>query len=218
VCCAIAPPTSAWAQAEPAPPGYVPPGKHKPEEPTPSPLKWHVAVDARLAVPMATTTTGLPPVGWGAGVALSRALVEFGRMRFGVGADFAYQRVQHDKQTTIPFGPTQQFLSHMTFAGLLVLDGILGRVRPWLAAGAGLSVAQYRDPPADAMKMDVNANAVVPLVQLGLGLGVELRHNVDLGVGGQFDLTFSSLSVGAPPQQPFQPGLFSVRLDLGFRF
>jgi hypothetical protein len=211
-------PALARAQAEPAPPGYVPPGKHEPEPPPPSPLKWHVAVDARLAVPLAGGPTGLPPVGWGAGVALSRALVDFGRLRLGVGADFAYQRVQHDKETSIPFGPTQQFLSHMTFAALFVVDGILGRLRPWLAAGAGLSVAQYRDPPTDVSQMDVSTSAVLPLVQLGLGLGIELYRNIDLGFGGQFDFTFSSLSVGSPPRQPFQPGLFSARLDLGFRF
>lgn len=196
----------------------MPPGKSEPEPPPPSPLKWHVAVDARLAVPMGTAPTGLPPVGWGAGVSLARALVELGRLRLGVGADFAYQRVQRDKTSSIPFGPTQQFLSHMTFAALFVVDAILGRLRPWLAAGAGLSVAQYRDPPTDVSQTDVNANTVLPLLQLALGLGVELTHNVDLGLGGQVDLTFSSLSFGSPPRQPFQPGMFSLRLDLGFRF
>ena len=203
-------PALAWAQAEPAPPGYVPPGHHEPEEPPPSPLKWHVSANARLAVPLGTVPAELASVGYGGGIQLTRALVDFGRMRFGVGADFAYQRIPHS---------TDDFLSDMTFAALLVLDGIFGRVRPWLTAGAGLAVDEYRKP-ADPMTMAVaiDANAVVPLVQLALGLDVEISHNVDIGVGAGLDLTFSSLSVGSPPIQAFQPGLFSVRLGVGFRF
>ena len=87
------------------------------------------------------------------------------------------------------------------------------------AAGAGLSVAEYRKPAdREMMPIAIDANAVVPLVQLALGLDVEVARNVDIGIGAGLDLTFSSLTVGAPPVQAFQPGLFSVRLGLGFRF
>ncbi len=202
-------PALAWAQAEPAPPEYVPPGQHEPEAPPPSPLKWHLAANARLVVPLGATPPDLAPVGWGGGVQLTRALVDLGRMRFGVGADFAYERVQHS---------SDEFLSHMTFAALAVLDGIFGRVRPWLTAGVGLSVAEYRKPATEVMPTAINVDTVVPLVQLALGLDVELARNVDIGVGGALDLTFSSLTVGAPPVEAFQPGLFSVRLGIGFRF
>ena len=204
-------PAIAWAQAEPAPPEYVPPGHHEPEPPPPSPLRWHISANARLAVPLGTTPPNLAPVGYGGGIQMTRALVDFGRMRFGVGADFAYQRIPRS---------TDEFLSDMTFAALLVLDGIFGRVRPWLTAGAGLAVDEYRKPadPPMAMPMANDANPVVPLVQLALGLDVEITHNVDLGVGGGLDLTFSSLTVGAPPVQAFEPGLFSLRLGVGFRF
>lgn len=211
-------PAAARAQAEPAPPGYVPPG-HEPEPPPPSPLMWHIAVDAQLAVPLGNKPSSLPPVGWGAGVQLTRALVPFGRGRFGLGADFAYERVQHDKETQIPFGPTTQLLSHMTFAALLVLDGIFDRWRPWVTAGAGISVAQYRDPATDPMMpMGVDTSAVVPLVQLAAGLGFEVWRGIDLGLAAQADLTFSSETVGTPPLTVFAPGMFAARLDVGFRF
>jgi hypothetical protein len=210
-------PARAWAQAEPAPPEYVPPGK-EPEPPPPSPLKWHLAVDARLAVPLGTRPPGLISVGWGAGVALSRALVELGRLRFGLGADFAYQRVQSSHHSNITLGDVEQDLSHMTFAGLLVFDGILGRVRPWLAVGGGFSVAQYNNPATDATQTDVALTTVVPLVQLATGLGVEIKHGVDLGLSGQLDFTFSGQQTGTPPLHVFSPGLFSLRLDVGFRF
>lgn len=202
-------PALARAQAEPAPPEYVPPGQREPEPPPPSPYKWHLAANARLVVPLGATPPNLASVGWGGGVQLTRALVDLGRMRFGVGGDFGYQRIPH---------ASDEYLSHMTFAALAVLDGIFGRVRPWITAGAGLSVAAYRKPATEAMPTAINVDAVVPLVELALGLDVEIARNVDIGVGGALDLTFSSLTVGAPPVQAFQPGLFSARLGIGFRF
>ncbi len=202
-------PAVARAQAEPAPEGYVPPGHTEPEAPPPSPYKWHIAADARLAVPLGKTPPDLAPVGYGGGVQLTRALLDVGRMRLGVGGDFAYQRIPHS---------TDEFLSQMTFAAVLVLDGIFGRLRPWITAGAGLSVAEYRKPATPAMPVLTDVDTVVPLVQLALGLDVMIARNVDIGLGAGFDFTFSSLTVGAPPLQAFQPGLFSVRLGVGFRF
>ena len=202
-------PAVARAQAEPAPESYVPPGHTEPEPPPPSPYKWHIAVDARLAVPLGTTPPDLAPVGYGAGVQVTRALLDVGRMRLGIGGDFAYQRIPHSND---------EFLSHMTFAALLVLDGIFGRLRPWITAGAGLSVAEYQKPATPAMPVSTDVNPVLPLVQVALGLDIMIARNVDIGLGAGFDLTFSSLTVGAPPVHAFQPGLFSGRLGIGFRF
>jgi hypothetical protein len=202
-------PALARAQAEPAPPGYVPPGKREPEPPPPSPLRWHIAANARLAVPLGTTPPNLAPVGYGGGVQVTRALVDVGRMRFGIGGDFAYQRVPH---------ASDEFLAHTTFAALAVLDGIYGRLRPWLAAGVGLSVAQYRKPATVDMPTATDVDTVLPLVEAGLGLDIEVYRGIDIGLAGEFDFTFSSLTVGAPPVHAFQPGLFSTRLGLGFRF
>ena len=202
-------PALAYAQAEPAPPEYVPPGHREPEPPPPSPFKWHLSANARLAVPLGKMPPDLAPVGYGGGVQITRALVEIGRMRFGVGGDFAYQRIPRS---------TDEFLSHMTFAALAVLDGWFGRVRPWIAVGAGLSVAEYRKPATEVMPIAIDVNTVTPLVEGALGLDVMIARNVDIGLGGELDLTFSSLTVGAPPVQAFQPGLFSVRLGIGFRF
>jgi hypothetical protein len=210
-------PARARAQAEPAPPEYVPPGHERPPTP-PSPIKNHIGVDARLPVPLGQPPPDLPQIGWGAGVQLTRALVDIGGgLRVGVGFDFAYQRVQHTRPTNIPFGGTEQFLSQMTFAALVVLDGIYGRWRPWLAAGGGFSVAQYEDPMTD-QQPGTSKDGFLGLVQLALGVSVEMARGFDIGLGGQFDFTFSSYSVGAPPRQPWSPGLFSARLDVGFRF
>jgi hypothetical protein len=210
-------PSLAHAQAEPAPPGYVPPG-HEKLPPPPSPYKWHASVDADLVVPLGTRPGALPPVGWGAGVQLSRALVDVGRLRFGVGASFAYRRVQHDVKTTIPFGDTQQFLSHMTFAGLLMLDGIFGRLHPWFGAGGGVSVAQWADPATTPGMMSTRLQNVVPLVQIALGLDVEVWRRMEVGIAAEMDPTFSSTTVGNPARTAFSPGFFALRVGVGFRF
>ncbi|MCA1664090.1 MAG: hypothetical protein LC659_07470, partial [Myxococcales bacterium] len=96
VTCLLLVPALARAQAEPAPEGYVPPGHEAPAGPPPAAEKNHIAASARLAVPMGGQLPGIAPVGFGAGVQLSRALVDVGRMRFGGGFDFGYLRVGDD--------------------------------------------------------------------------------------------------------------------------
>jgi hypothetical protein len=210
-------PSRALAQAEPAPPEYVPPG-HEKLPPPPSPYRWHIAVEAELVAPLAALPPSLPPVGWGAGLQVSRALVDIGRMRFGLGASFAYHRVQDNIMSKIPFGSVEQYDAHMTFAGLLILDGIFGRLHPWLGAGAGLSVAQYNLPPADVNQSGTSLQQVLPLIQAGLGLDVEVYKRVEITLAGEINATFSSTTVGTPPRTPFAPGFFALRHGVGFRF
>jgi hypothetical protein len=211
------------AQAEPAPPEYRPPNRPgvpqptrvpEPERPEP---KWHISVAPHLAVLLAQGPDDLPLVGYGAGVQLARALVPLGRGRFGLAADFAYDRVSHDKKTG-DFSSGTELVAHATFAGLLVVDGIAGRFRPWVGAGGGFSVAQYEDPRSAANPMGTSNVTVVGLVKLALGFGVRVYEGIDLGLRGDFDLTFSSATGGAPARQLFAPGLFTLGLDIGFRF
>lgn len=210
-------PALAWAQAEPAPPGYVPPGKEAPWEPPHPAEKNHIAVYGGVAVPMGSQLPGVPSVGFGAGVQLSRALVDVGRMRFGVGFDFGYLNAGPITPTST-LSPTPTAVSNWNFALLGVLDGIFGRVRPWLAVGAGIAVGQFRQPAADESMPPLQVTGVLPLVQLSLGLDVEVSKGVEVGVGAEIDLTFSSLVVGSPPARPFDPGMFLGHAGIGFRF
>ena len=68
------------------------------------------------------------------------------------------------------------------------------------------------------MPVVIDVDTVLALVEVALGLDVEIARNVDIGLGAGLDLTFSSQAVGNPPVQAFQPGLFSARLGIGFRF
>lgn len=232
-------PALALAQAEPAPPDYVPPPPDAPAEPgTPAPSppaepawpepngaplpppgepppKWRLAVAPRLGVLLAQGPSGLPQIGYGAGVSAARALVPLGRLRFGVGLDVAYDRFYRDKPA--PDAGTQ-FLSHATFAAVALLDAVAGRFRPFLGVGGGLSVAAYEDPSSRGGVPSVSRVEVLGLVHLTGGLGVRVYESFELGLHGEVNLTFSNFQAGTPPRDVFQPGLFALGLDIGFRF
>jgi hypothetical protein len=220
------------AQAEPAPDDYVPPGHSRPDESEGPPVKpypkpWLLTLDASLPFTLGTVSPTLPPVGWGASLSIARALLNFGRLRLGIGAQFGYQRLQHEKHSEVVFGDLTQSVADTTFAGMLFADGIFGRVRPWFDIGGGFAVAQYFDPGTDGLQQDVRANAVVPLLQIAAGFGIYITRGIELGLAGHFDLTFSDVDRGEPVDAGktptsvhtvFAPGLVSLRLQLGFRF
>jgi hypothetical protein len=218
---ALALPSLVFAQAEPAPPDYVPPSKRgvPPPPPTYTPPrppedanvpKWNASVKPRLVVTLADGPPGLPRVGYGGGVALGRALLPIGRARFGVGAAFAYDRVSRDG----PSGGTQS-LSHASFAFLLQLDAIIGRLRPFFTLGGGFSVGVYEDTTTPAIVSEVG---VAGLVQVGAGLAVRVFEQLELGLRGEVDVTLSPATIADPPISIFQPGHFALSLDIGFRF
>ena len=130
------------------------------------------------------------------------------------GADFAYDRFSHDKKTGM-FSSDTEFVAHATFAALLVVDGIIGRIRPWAAVGGGFSVANYESPAVGA-QMAISRVGVAGLVKLALGFGVRVYEGFELGLRSDFDVTISGENVGG--SDVWQPGLFSVGLDIGFRF
>jgi hypothetical protein len=215
----------AHAQAEPAPEEYVPPSQRGlPNQYSHEPInfhlpddqpKWRIAVAPRLAIRLGDAPDGTPLVGPGGGVQIHRALVALGHtLRFGLGFDFGYDRVFHDTDTG-----TQQ-LAHATFAAVLVFDALVGpgqRVRPFFAAGGGLSVGNYEAPVAVGQKAESLIEAL-GLVHLSLGFAVRTWQSLELGLHAETNLTFSSTSVGMPPVQIFQPGFVEVALDIGFRF
>jgi hypothetical protein len=216
---------AAFGQAEPAPESYRPP--HQPGMPQPEPPsgptreeqakqpKWHIAIAPHLNFLLGQRVPDLPLLGYGGGVQVARALVPFGRARFGVGADFGYDRFQHEVKTSM-FSSGTQFVGHATFAAMAVLDGIIGRVRPWLAVGGGFSVANYENP---ATATNPKGNSIVGaagLVKVGAGVGVVVYEGIELGLRADYDATLSSKAVNGT--NIWQPGFMSLALDLGYRF
>jgi hypothetical protein len=213
----------AAGQAEPAPEDYVPPSRplesqRDPLPPSASLPVWHLSVDGRIAVLLGSDAAGVARVGYGAGVEVSRALLFWGPLRFGVGAAFGYQRFTQDLDQNLFAPPFQRSLSHVTFVARGVLDALLWRVRPFLAFGAGLSVSSFEEPPLKSALVGVDVVSVLPLLQVATGLDFELYRGIELGLHGEFDFTFSSQQVGPRQVDPFAPGLFAGGLDVGFRF
>jgi hypothetical protein len=213
------------AQAEPAPSDYVPPAQRAWPQPQPQPppsrsstergyrARWNLALSPRLVLRLGSGPAGLPVVGWGGGVRLHAALMQLGPLRFGVGAQFAFDKVARDKPTQVLiFTSTTQQLAHATFGAVIVMDAQLSRVRPWLAAGGGFSMASYDDPSVDGMPpKDVHDFSVVGLALISAGVGVRVYESVELGLHTDAQLTFS-------PNPAFAPGLIAVAADVAFRF
>jgi hypothetical protein len=219
---AMALPSTVLAQAEPAPEGYVPPSQRQiPGQPRegdswkldPNQPKWVISVAPRLALVLGPTTMAVPSIGPGGGVSVHRALLRLGSaLRLGVGFDFAYDRVYH--------GDSSEQLAHATFAGVVVLDALVGpadRLRPYLAVGGGVSVGDYEDAMAP-VGTPRSLTEALGLVHLKTGLAVRVIQTFELGAHVEANLTFSGTTAGAPPVQVFQPGFLEVALDFGFRF
>lgn len=225
----LAAPASVWAQAEPAPSSYVPPGKSEPDPttaPAPTPPPWHIAIDFRLVASLDEVSATLPRVGWGGGLNLSRAVFHRGPLRFGLGIDFAYNNIENSKQIVAPeTGNSRHYLSHATIAPQIVMDSISGRLRPFLAVGFGLSVGHYYEAPRDlTMAKIVDDVDVLPMAQLQLGLDVAVWRTLEVGLVASLDLTFSNRTQTSPDDPMgtaysiFSPGIFMLQLQCGFRF
>lgn len=204
----------AHAQAEPAPGDPVPAATLNP------PPKWRVAVHPRLAVRTGDNPAGLPRIGYGAGVQVFRALVDVGPLRFGLAADFAYDRFSQFHSTG-SFGqpPGEQALSHSTFAISAVFDGIFGqtqRWRPWIAAGPALSIGTYEDSQMVATN-SVHDVSALPVLKVQLGLGFRVYQSMELGLHAEYDVVFTGPSGGTPAKPLYEPGWFVAGLDIGFR-
>ncbi|HZS40856.1 MAG TPA: hypothetical protein VFF06_28680 [Polyangia bacterium] len=175
------------------------------------PPKWNLGVGPRLSILLGDSAAGVPQVGYGVTLRLHFSFLKLGPLRLGAGFHFAHDRFSGAGATTV---------AHSTFAVLAVIDGLFGRVRPWLGVGGGFSLADYQglDQPAAPPPMRVDFLSVVPLVTVAAGVAVRLYAGFELGLRADFDLTFSSQAAGVPRRGVFSPGLVGLTLDLGFRF
>jgi hypothetical protein len=166
----------------------------------------------RFVVRIGDGPVGLPRFGVGAGVRAARALLPLGgHVRIGVGLDVAYDRIAQDLSSP---SRAQLSLSHTSFAGAAIFDALLGRARPFVAIGGGLSIGTFGGTSGQLVE-------ALGLVHAAAGVGVRVYRSFELGVHGEVDATFSSTTaVGSsgPPAKVFQPGLFAAGVDLGFRF
>jgi hypothetical protein len=221
----------AAAQAEAAPPGYEPP-PGVPMSADPARLAserearahlWVLALQPRFVVALGDVDkSGLPRIGWGAGVSIGRAVFVRGRARFGLGLSFSYERQQHERvpPPSLANGQTTQWLSHAAFSADLRLDGLFfsGVMRPWVTLGPAMSVAAYANPPTAGAPDGVSIVQVLGGLRAAAGIAAVVASTVELGGRVECVATFGSDPVDMPPVRPLVPGNFSVGVDVGFRF
>jgi hypothetical protein len=234
---AFAVPAVALGQAEPAPPGSVPlagpPGPGGPGAPPPGPPpearrppRVRVAGDLRFSGLRGEAAQAAAPLGWGFGLQLSASLLPVGVMRFGFVLDFAQDRFQ---RTIAAYPDLQQTLLHNTFAVQALLDLPTRYLRPYIAAGAGLSVARHESPlPDEANQMPYTFEVTtLPLVRVSAGLAVSPLRWFEIGVSGELSFTFSDQRGGVLDQgatagpamaQLFAPGWGSLATWVGYCF
>lgn len=219
----------AWGQAEPAPPGSVPGAP--PSDPirprTPQAPRVRVSAGARLSGLLGETAQVAPALGWGFGLQLSASLLPLGALRLGFVLDFAQDRFS--RLFDEPEGAAQ-LLTHTTFAAQGLLDWPGRWVRPYFAAGIGLSLARHESPFVDPASEtgDGVSTAVVPLLRLSAGLGISPLRWFEFGPAVDLSFTFSGrqggvIDAGGGLLQPatgpiFQPGWWSVGTFVAYRF
>src|SRR5262249_22947325 len=147
------------------------------------PERFELAVSGRLALDLGQTA-GLPTTGFGGGVRFHAALLKVGPIRLRLGAQVAHDKVTRHQPSAIGLcQSTTQQLSHATFAVVAVLDALLWRVRPFVAAGGGFSVASYFDPSVMGMPpKTVQDDSVVPLAAVSGGATITVYGGFELGL------------------------------------
>lgn len=217
----------ALGQAEPAPPGSVPSAEAP--RPEPPPPRVRVAGDLRFAGLFGEAAQAAAPLGWGFGLQLSASLLPLGPLRLGFVLDFAQDRFS---RTLAAYPEQPQLLLHNTFAAQALLDMPTRYVRPYLAAGAGLSAARHESPlpdPDRQMPQTLDLGTL-PLVRVSAGVGFSPLRWLEIGVSGELSFTFSDQRGGVldgggaggdalrAQALLFSPGWGSLATWLGYRF
>jgi hypothetical protein len=207
--------TSLLAQAEPAPePAAAPAGTPAPplDAPPPAPRN-SVAVHARYARRVTDANDGAPASGFSLGATFEHRYAFIGgRFELGAGLDFFYDRFssEGDDVALVPRALTQT-----SFALFQSVAAQVGPVRPWLAAGAGLTVAYFSGVSAD--DTHVTDSEVQPFARGAVGVDVDIAFRSALVVRADYTHPLNRPTFAGFPASPFGD-LFDVGLGYLYRF
>jgi hypothetical protein len=206
------------AQADPAPlePPAPPPGSASAPaaaiEEAPRPRRNGMAVHGGFAYRASDANDGAPASGFSLGASFEHRYAALSRFAFGVGADFFYDRFSAD-------GDYVSLLPHLvtqtSFAVSQTVSTDLHGVRPWIAAGAGLTVAYYSG--TDAVDHQVTDGTVQPLVRGAVGVDVDVAPRQAIVVRADYTHPLTSPTFTGVAASPFGD-LVDVGLGFLFRF
>jgi hypothetical protein len=147
--------------------------------------------------------------------------------RFGLGvtASFAFERYAREvsgvKETSPgkmePFQGTRE-LQLLDFVALQTATVALGRVHPWVAAGAGLGVARFASPEPRYAPGESRRNMALLQAAAGVAVNVSGPTDVELRIEHTRPLWAPAFDTEAGERLRLFGNRLSVRLGIEYRF
>jgi hypothetical protein len=218
-------------QAEPAPPPAVTPPPPPPPPPlvvpeeAPAPPVWALGLTIGGAYRLGAAATEVPPaLGLAFSTFAGRRYATLGLLELGVGASFSYQRYARTvtfKKMVSPGmevdSPGDRLFSTGDFVAAQTFTMVLGRWRPWLSVGGGLSLDHFTSP--EPRYAPGESRRTLPLVQGGAGFHLEVAPQTDGGIQVDYAHLFEPAftTSGGERLHVFGDRL-AVRLEMQYRF
>jgi hypothetical protein len=195
---------SLFAQAEQAPPEPAapapPPVASAPASSPPTSLALH----GRFAYRPGDSVGPAPAAGFSLGATFEHRYAVVGDLvGLGVGVDFFHDRFSRDGQY---MSTTPELLLQTSFVALQTVSVALGRVRPWVAGGGGLSFAHFTGTGLTDTGMPlpgVSDNELQPLVRAAAGLDIGLRADLAVVVRADYTHPLTRPTFGGFAYSPF---------------
>jgi hypothetical protein len=212
---------ASWlAQAEPAPPEPAAPSP--PAPPTAAAIELSpptsLAVHGRFAYRPGGSVGAAPAAGFSLGATFEhRYASPVSVLGLGVAIDFFYDHFSRDG-TFIEAMP--ELLTQTSFVALQTVSAELGRVRPWLAGGVGLTFAYFSGTgltDTGTPMPGVSASKLQPLVRGAVGLDVTIAPQMAIVVRGDLTHPLTHPTFGGFGSSPFGD-LVDIGVGLLYRF
>jgi hypothetical protein len=208
-------------QAEPAPAPLPPPAAPLPEPPPPPPPPVAIGVSLGGGLRLPPASHEVPPtlglaIGTFAGY---RYATVRERLELGVAAAFSYQRYARSVGAAVgPAGSGDRTYSSGDFVVQQTAAVQLGRLRPWVAAGAGLSLGFFtstEDPTAPSEQ-----RTTIVIIDGAAGLDLALHEDSYVGLRAQLDLPLARPRIegGLLDGKHVVGTRLSLELVFGYRF
>jgi hypothetical protein len=195
-----------------------------PEEASEAP-GWALGLTIGGAYRVGAAAKDVPPrLGLAFSTFAGRRYATLGRLELGVAASFGYQRYTRTvtfKKMTIPGMEVDtqgdRVLSTGDFVAAQTLTMVLGRWRPWVSVGGGVSLDHFTSP--EARYAPGESRRTLPTVQGAAGFHLEVAPQTDGGLQIDYAHPFESafVTTGGERLHVFGDRL-AVRLEMQYRF
>jgi hypothetical protein len=199
---------ASWlAQAEPAPPEPAPaaPPAAAPSPSSSPPLPpTSLAVYGRFAYRPGDSVGPAPAAGFSLGATFEHRYAAINDLvGLGVGVDLFYDHFASDQQFITT---SQQLLTQTSFVALQTVSLALGRARPWVAGGGGVTWAYFSGTGLTGTGMPlpgVSDSELQPLVRGAAGLDVTVAPQMAVAVRADLTHPLTHPTFGGFGYSPF---------------